>query len=84
MPVLPYQKILYNTLQNHKHIWCLKSRGIGVTTFLLTIEEQSGSIDIHNQMEKEHRMRETRFAQIGAILLIAGFSVQIAANVTYE
>jgi predicted histidine transporter YuiF (NhaC family) len=49
-----------------------------------TIEEQSGSTEVHNQKEKEHRMRETRFAQIGAILLIAGFSVQIAANVTYE
>jgi hypothetical protein len=35
MPVLPYQKILYDTLQNHKHIWILKSRGIGVTEFLL-------------------------------------------------
>jgi hypothetical protein len=35
MPVLPYQKILYDVLQNHKHIWCLKGRGIGVTTFLL-------------------------------------------------
>ena len=36
MPVLPYQKILYDSLQNHKHIWCLKSRRIGVTTFLLS------------------------------------------------
>jgi hypothetical protein len=35
MPVLPYQKILYEALQNHKHIWILKSRGIGVTEFLL-------------------------------------------------
>jgi hypothetical protein len=35
MPVLPYQKTLYEALQNHKHIWCLKSRGIGVTSFLL-------------------------------------------------
>jgi hypothetical protein len=35
MPVLPYQKILYDALQNHKHIWILKSRGIGVTEFLL-------------------------------------------------
>jgi hypothetical protein len=26
---------LYNALQNHKHIWILKSRGIGVTEFLL-------------------------------------------------
>jgi hypothetical protein len=35
MPVLPYQKILYDSLQNHEHIWILKSRGIGVTEFLL-------------------------------------------------
>jgi hypothetical protein len=35
MPVLPYQKILYDSLQNHKHIFILKSRGIGVTEFLL-------------------------------------------------
>jgi hypothetical protein len=48
------------------------------------IEEQSGSSESHNQKEKEHRMRETRLAQIGAALLIAGFSVQIAANVIYE
>jgi hypothetical protein len=49
-----------------------------------TIEEQSGSTEIHNQKEKEHGMRETRYAQIGAALLILGFSVQIAANVIYE
>jgi hypothetical protein len=41
-----------------------------------TIEEQSGSTERQNQKEKEHRMRETRFAQIGAALLMAGFSVQ--------
>jgi hypothetical protein len=35
MPVLPYQKILYDTLQQHKHIWIRKHRGLGVTTFLL-------------------------------------------------
>jgi hypothetical protein len=35
MPVLPYQKILYDALQNHKHIWILKSRGIGCSEFLL-------------------------------------------------
>ena len=29
------KRLLYEALQNHKHIWCLKSRGIGVTTFLL-------------------------------------------------
>jgi late competence protein required for DNA uptake (superfamily II DNA/RNA helicase) len=35
MPVLPYQRTLYESLQNHKHIWIKKSRGIGVTEFLL-------------------------------------------------
>jgi hypothetical protein len=35
MPVLPYQKILYEALQKHKHIWILKSRGIGCSEFLL-------------------------------------------------
>jgi hypothetical protein len=35
MPLLPYQRTLYESLQNHKHIWIKKSRGIGVTTFLL-------------------------------------------------
>jgi hypothetical protein len=35
MPVLPYQRILYDALSNHKHIWILKSRGIGCSEFLL-------------------------------------------------
>jgi hypothetical protein len=35
MPVLPYQRILYETLQNHRHIWILKSSGIGCSEFLL-------------------------------------------------
>ena len=48
------------------------------------IEEQSGSSKRENQKEKEHRLRETRLAQIGAALLIAGFSVQIAANLIFE
>jgi hypothetical protein len=35
MPVLPYQKTLFDALQKHKHIWILKSRGIGCSEFLL-------------------------------------------------
>ncbi|MGI0002463.1 MAG: hypothetical protein ACRD42_05230 [Nitrososphaeraceae archaeon] len=35
MPLLPYQHILFDSLQNHKHIWIKKSRGLGVTEFLL-------------------------------------------------
>jgi hypothetical protein len=49
-----------------------------------TIKEQSGSTEIQNQKEKEHRLKETQIAQIGAALLIAGFSIQIAAHVVYE
>lgn len=33
MPVLPYQKILYDTLQNHKHIWIKKSRSMAAVSF---------------------------------------------------
>lgn len=35
MPVLPYQKTLYDALQNYKRIAILKSRGIGCSEFLL-------------------------------------------------
>jgi hypothetical protein len=35
MPLLPYQRTLYDSLQNHKHVWIKKSRGLGVTEFLL-------------------------------------------------
>jgi hypothetical protein len=37
MPQLPYQRTLCDSLQNHKHIWIKKSRGLGVTEFLLGI-----------------------------------------------
>jgi hypothetical protein len=30
MPVLPYQRLLYRMLQDHKHIWIKKSRGLGI------------------------------------------------------
>jgi predicted RND superfamily exporter protein len=48
------------------------------------IEEQSGSSGRENQKEKEHRLKETRIAQVGAVLLMAGFSIQIAANLISE
>lgn len=35
MPLLPYQRTLFDSLQDHKHIWIKKSRGLGVTEFLL-------------------------------------------------
>ena len=41
MPLLPYQRTLYNSLQNHKHIWIKKARGIEVIEFLLRIFQQT-------------------------------------------
>jgi hypothetical protein len=35
MPALPYQQLLWNFLNEHKRIWIKKSRGIGVTEYLL-------------------------------------------------
>jgi len=35
MPLLPYQKTIYDTLQKHRRIAILKSRGIGVSEFFL-------------------------------------------------
>lgn len=35
MPLLPYQRTLYDSLQDHKPLWIKKSRGLGVTEFLL-------------------------------------------------
>ena len=49
-----------------------------------TIEEQSGSTERQNQKEKEHRMRETRFAQIGAAHFDSGFLCTNSCNVIYE
>jgi hypothetical protein len=35
MPLLPYQKTIYQTLQTHRRIAILKSRGLGVSEFFL-------------------------------------------------
>ncbi|CAN5442332.1 hypothetical protein BH18THE1_BH18THE1_09680 [soil metagenome] len=33
--IFPFQKLIFDTLENYQNIWILKSRGIGVTTFLI-------------------------------------------------
>jgi hypothetical protein len=35
MPLFDYEQLLYNTLQEHKHIWIKKATGLGVTEFML-------------------------------------------------
>jgi late competence protein required for DNA uptake (superfamily II DNA/RNA helicase) len=35
LPLFSYEELLYNTLQNHKHVWVKKSTGLGITEFIL-------------------------------------------------
>ncbi|MGH9983809.1 MAG: hypothetical protein ACRD8W_07630, partial [Nitrososphaeraceae archaeon] len=34
-PLFDYEQLLYNELQNHKHLWIKKATGLGVTEFML-------------------------------------------------
>jgi hypothetical protein len=34
-PLFDYERLLYDTLQQHKHVWIKKSTGLGVTEFML-------------------------------------------------
>lgn len=49
-----------------------------------TIRKESKTSGEINLDEERHRIIETRVAQIGAILLFAGFAVQIVGNVLIE
>jgi hypothetical protein len=46
-----------------------------------TIEKESKTKGGHNPFEEKHRLKETRIAQIGAIVMVIGFAIQIAGNV---
>jgi hypothetical protein len=35
MPLFDYEKTLFDTLQQHKHVWIKKATGLGVTEFML-------------------------------------------------
>lgn len=35
MPLFDYEKLLFDTLQSHKHVWIKKATGLGVTEFML-------------------------------------------------
>jgi hypothetical protein len=35
MPLFDYEQMLFDTLQNHKHLWIKKATGLGVTEFML-------------------------------------------------
>ena len=34
-PLFDYEKLFFDTLQNHKHIWIKKATGLGITEFIL-------------------------------------------------
>jgi hypothetical protein len=34
-PLFDYEQLLYDTLQQHKHVWIKKATGLGVTEFML-------------------------------------------------
>lgn len=34
-PLFDYQKLIFDAIENNQNIWILKSRGIGVTTFMI-------------------------------------------------
>ena len=46
-----------------------------------TIKNGSKTKGGHNPFEEKHRLKETRLAQIGAIIMVIGFAIQIAGNV---
>ena len=50
-----------------------------------TIEKESNNYtEGLNRTEMTHRLIETRIAQLGAALLILGFSIQIVAHIFFE
>ncbi len=46
-----------------------------------TIKNESKTEGGHNPFEEKHRLKETRIAQVGAIVMVIGFAIQIAGNV---
>ena len=34
-PLFEYEKLVFDTLQNHKHVWIKKATGLGITEFML-------------------------------------------------
>ena len=49
-----------------------------------TIKNESKTKGIYNPFEERHRLKETRIAQLGAIIMIIGFAIQIAGNVFFQ
>jgi predicted histidine transporter YuiF (NhaC family) len=49
-----------------------------------TIKHESKTQGEHNVFEEKHRLKETRIAQIGAVIMVIGFGIQIIGNLLSE
>ena len=49
-----------------------------------TIKNESITQGKYNVHEEKHRLKETRIAQLGAIIMVVGFAIQILGHVFFE
>jgi len=49
-----------------------------------TIRNESKTKGDHNPHEEEHRLKETRIAQVGAVIMVIGFAIQIIGNAFFQ
>jgi hypothetical protein len=49
-----------------------------------TIQKESQTDKDYNPEEERQRLKETRIAQIGAVIMIAGFAIQIIGNIFHQ
>ena len=49
-----------------------------------TIKNESITQGNYNVHEENHRLKETRIAQLGAIIMVIGFAIQILGHVFFE
>jgi C4-dicarboxylate transporter len=49
-----------------------------------TIKNESITQGNYNIHEEKHRLKETRIAQLGAIIMIIGFAIQILGHVLFN
>lgn len=46
-------------------------------------KESQGNLGL-NESKMKHKLIETRIAQVGAILLVVGFTIQVIAHIMFE
>ncbi len=49
-----------------------------------TIKNESITQGNYNVHEEKHRLKETRIAQLGAIIMVIGFAIQILGHVFFD